>query len=44
MTRRPSLIVLIAAGLAGWLAVAALHDLAGALMRPLAPDFAWLFP
>lgn len=44
MMRRASILTLIAIGLVLWLAVAALHDLATAVLRPVAPHMTWLFP
>lgn len=42
--QRPPLTTLIFTGFALWLAIATLHDLAGVLLRPIAPHVAWLFP
>lgn len=44
MMRRASILTLIATGLVLWLAVAALHDLAAAVLGPVASHITWLFP
>lgn len=44
MTSRPGLLAVLTAGLALWLVLAALHDLALAALRPVGRHLVWIFP